>query len=1062
MSESLPMLLMGGQPTWENPELTAVNRLPAHACAVPFDSAQAAREGDEAKAPRLGLNGEWDFEYFANPLAVPVEALLPRPQGKPIAVPGNWTRQGYGHPHYTNVQMPFSEHYPRVPKENPTGVYRRALKVPAAFKGKRIVLHFGGAESVLYVYIDGQFVGLSKDSRLPSEFDVTGFVKPGDTHILCAVVVKWSDATFIEDQDQWWMGGLHRSVYLYATQKTYLRDVFARADFDPATGTGHLALTVKAGFSTEPFEGVGVQAELFDARGRGVWKKPLTGLIQLRRPTLYLTFDHAQVRMEASVPKALPWSAENPARYRLVVTLTSPDGSESVGCHIGFRRVESKGGELLLNGKPILIHGVNRHEHDPITGKAISRESMERDVRLMKQFNFNAVRTCHYPNDPYFYELCDRLGLYLIGEANIESHDYFNTICREPRYAGATLERVKNMVERDKNHPSILMWSLGNESGYGPNQAAAAGWVREADPSRLLHYESAISRTQSKVNWDSNPLGSDLVCPMYPSHKELRDWAKDPRRDARPVILCEYSHAMGNSNGCLGEYYDIFRSQKGFQGGFIWEWLDHALKEKTKDGRTFWAYGGDFGDKPNDANFVCDGLVSAERVPHPAMWEFAHLAQPVSAALVAVRNGRAVLSFENRRYFEDLRDLRGRWELLSNGRVVGKGTLPAALGKLKPQQKTEIVLDLQAALARAAVGAEIFLNIDFFTAKDLPWAKAGAHAAWNQLALPAAKASAARDFGMPHLRVSSAQHVRVLPAIDGQSVVALDDVRFVFDARTAALARVERGEASLLAAPLRLNLWRAPTDNDGIKLWSGQKNKPLSRWLQAGYNHMQTTLESFRVGRVRSDKAVVVFATETVSTPAFAQPIFRHKVEYVLGGANALLQTKHTLQCLQKDLPDLPRLGVALALPLEFSQLEWYGKGPLENYPDRLRAARTGRYGFDLADQKLPYVMPQEYGHRTETRWLTLARPGNKWALRVRDAALEPFGFAARRDSDEALYAATHDIELPVPQASCLYLDHRHRGVGTASCGPDTLPSYQIPTGRYQWSFCFDWGVPRG
>lgn len=1103
MKEPLPMLVPGGVPSWVNPELTSINRLPARSTGIAFDSAKAAAAGRDEESPHyLSLDGQWSFDYFQSPLDVPAALLTAPVKGSTVAVPGNWTRQGYGAPHYTNVQMPFPEQYPNVPEENPTGVYRRVLKAPAAFSSKRLVLHFGGAESVLYVYIDGKFVGMHKDSRLPGEFDVTDFVRPGAAHTLCAVVVKWSDATFIEDQDQWWMGGLHRSVFLYATQKTYLKDIFARTDYDVQTATGLLHLTVKAGFCGEPYAGVRVKAQLLDAKGKKVWAKPLEGKTSLCGSSNIHDTDHAQITLEAQVPKALPWSAEQPALYRLVVTLDSAEGSESVGRWIGFRRVELKGGELLLNGQPILFHGVNRHEHDPITGKTISREGMERDVRLMKQFNFNAVRTSHYPNDPYFYELCDRYGLYVIDEANIESHAYHNSICKEPRYALAFLDRVRNMVERDKNHASILFWSMGNESGYGANHAAAVGWTRQADPSRLIHYEGAISRGQSKLDWDSNRFGTDIICPMYPSHEELRKWAVDPRRDDRPIIMCEYSHAMGNSNGCLAEYYAIFRSLKGYQGGFIWEWVDHALKAQTEDGRSFWAYGGDFGDTPNDANFVCDGLVSAEREPHPAMWEFAQLAQPVEVSLASLKKGRATLVVANRRYFTDLSDISGSWQLLADGRVIGKGRLPAVVGKLAAQQTLRVELDLQKPLAKAALGAELFLDIDFDLRSDAPWAAVGHRVAWNQLALAqqavAAKAAGAVTSGavtsggvgktagtvkagaagrgkasvrgraasasLP-VRLGTAVSAAMVPEVSadsGATVVRLGDFAFTFGAG-AALDGVARAGEPLLAEPLRANLWRAPTDNDGLKLWSGQGNKPLGRWLEAGYDHFRTQAEEFKVGRFRAGQGLKVSASELLFTPAFAEPLFRHRVECVIGAEASLLQTRHVLECLKKDIPDLPRVGVSLALPLEFEQLEWYGNGPWENYADRAHSARVGRYVSSVAEQYVAYVMPQEHGHHTQTRWLSLTRAEDGLALLVRGlgrgAAAQPahFGFAARHDSDAALYAAKHDIDLPEPAATYLYLDHAHRGLGTASCGPDTLPQYLLKPMDYRWGFAFDW-----
>ncbi len=1044
----LPFLVIGNIPSWTNPELLCLNRLEANSAGVPFADARAAKNDDTKDQALLPLDGQWQFEYFKNPQAVPPSALRIRKKAKTVAVPGNWTRQDYGKPHYTNIQMPFAAHYANVPEENPTGVYRREIRVPKNFKDKRAVLHFGGAESVLYVYVDGQFAGMSKDSRLPARFDVSNFLKAGKTHTVCAVVVKWSDATFIEDQDQWWMGGLHRGVYLFATEKTYLRDIFARADYDAETGKGLLCLQIKAGFSQEPFAGVQARVDIFDNKGKSVLKKPLVKAVLIRAEQDYMTFDDCQARFEISLPGIAPWSAESPALYRLVVTLQTPTGESHAGQWIGFRRVESKGGELLLNGKPILIHGVNRHEHDPHTGKAITRAGMEADVGLMKRFNFNAVRTAHYPNDPYFYELCDKHGLYVVDEANIESHDYHNVICQEPRYAPAFLDRVKNMVQRDKNHPCVLFWSLGNESGYGPNHAAAAAWVRAADPSRLIHYEGAISRPQSKADWTDNPQGTDVICPMYPTHRELRQWAADPRRDKRPVILCEYSHAMGNSNGCLGEYYDIFRSLKGFQGGFIWEWVDHALEERTTDGKRFWAYGGDFGDTPNDANFVCDGLVSADRTPHPAMWEFAHLAQPVGTRLLGMEKGASLLEIENRRHFINLEDLDGDWELLADGKTFAKGILPRGWQKTKAGQRAKIKLPLKKPPA-AAEGKELFLNVNFSTRRACFWADAGHRAAWSQLALPSKP-----NFNAPRF------HIRTTAARRDEHCVSHGDFHFHFGEDRAELAQIEHKGQPLFKAPLRLNLWRAPTDNDGVKLWTGQDGKPLGRWQQAGYDALTARLAAIRFAKFHPKNGLVVRAKEFIYSPAFKQPIFEHTATFAVGGADALLTTRHHLRSLRTDLPDLPRVGLSCALAPEFSRLNWYGLGPWENYPDRARSARFGQYALDVREQPLPYVMPQEYAHRTRTRWMRLTRINDRLTFLVRGASPRAtFGFSARGDSDDALYAATHAHELPMPDAVHLNLDHAHRGLGTASCGPDTLEKYLLPTNDYRFGFAFDCGI---
>ena len=1022
---------IGEKPVWQAPELFSLNRLPAHASGIAFDSASAARRKSREENSRfLALNGPWSFRYFERPDAVPAKVLEDFTASHPtVNVPGNWTRQGYGRPHYTNITMPFLEAFPTVPEENPVGVYQRAIRIPKSWRSKRIVVHFGGAESVLCVYLDGKLVGLSKDSRLPAEFDLTGFVQPGRSHLLTAAVIKWSDATFIDDQDQWWMGGLHREVFLYATEPTWIADFFALTDFDLADRKGHLRLTVQAGSSGQPLPGCVVSVQLFDPAGKPVWKKPRAGEIGSYH------YGQNQCLIESTVPKVRPWSAESPSLYRLVIEMKSADGtSESRAAWIGFKRVETREGNLLINGQAVLFHGVNRHEHDAVTGKAISREAMEHDVRLLKQFNFNAVRTAHYPNDPYFYDLCDRHGIYVIDEANIESHANYHSSCNDARYASAFLERVKNMVVRDRNHASIILWSLGNESGHGSNHDAAAAWVRASDPSRPIHYEGGISRHQSATPWKIGHRVTDIICPMYPSHASLRDWARDPARDVRPVILCEYSHAMGNSNGGLGEYYDIFRSEPGIQGGFIWEWADHALLEHTPDGRPFWAYGGDFGDHPNDANFVCDGLMSADRIPRPGTFEFQHLAQPAGVVLHARTKASITLAITNRRHFTKLDDLAASWTLRRDGEATQRGKLP--LPAIAPGATANVALELN-----IYQPGEWLLDIDFHTKKP-SWAVPAGHlVAWEQVPLG----------GRPK-RLPAPARAKSAPDVssqDGSLTIRAGDLACSFSEQSGQLESLLNGDTSLFASPLRLNLWRAPTDNDGIKLWTGQENKPLGRWLAAGYHQLRHSLESLTVDKPNSS-GVRVKAVELLFGTA-KTPAFRHTTTTRISG-DGLMETTHLVERLRKDLPDLPRIGLEASLQPGFEDLAWFGRGPWECYPDRARAARLGVYRSTVAEQYVPYVMPQEHGHHTDTRWIELASANTT----IRVGSASPFGFAARRHSDAALFAAKHTTDLADDARTWLYLDHAHRGLGTSSCGPDTLPNYLLTRSSYRFSFL--WG----
>lgn len=1032
------LFYLGGVPIWENPELFALNRLPARANFFSFDSPAQARSMSREESSRyVSLNGKWIFTYYERASEVPSFAISQIPANRDeVEVPGNWTLQGYGCPHYTNVQMPFSSDYPHVPLDNPVGVYTRWIEAPSHWKDKRIVVQFGGAESLLIVYLDGKPVGLSKDSRLPAEFDLTAFITPGKKHLLTAAVIKWSDATFIEDQDQWWMGGLHREVFLFATSKTWIRDVFVRGDFDNNTGEGVLTIQAKVGSSKDVVSVCELSFQLYGPDNKAIWERPCSTVID--RNDIGGRWQNS-CELTEHVKDARPWSDESPTLYRLVVSLKSGKKNlEATAVMVGFRKVQISGGELLLNGKAIIFNGVNRHEHDPVRGKAITRDSMERDVRMMKQNNFNAVRNAHYPTDRYFYELCDQHGLLVIDEANIEAHAFCHNLCWEPRYAAAFLERVKNMVEHGKNHPSIVTWSLGNESGYGANHDAAAGYVRRLDPSRPLHYEGAVSLGQHEIDWNHGYAATDIVCPMYSHPDDLLSWAHAYIRDERPIYLCEYSHSMGNSNGGLEEYFKIFRAQKGFQGGFIWEWCDQTLWKEAADGERYLAYGGDYGDTPNDANFVCDGIVSAERDPHPALWEYRYLAQPVGVELYEVcSDGSAIIKIHNRRKFTSLEDIIATWRLLKDGLCVANGELK--LQALEADKTTLIKVELDAFLD---CENEWFLDIDFRSALDQLWLPKGHLIGWEQLVLrerKATKTSPVKSGGAPLLN----ENERKLSIEAGA-------LRICLNQKSGCLESMQYDSTEVLQSAPRLNLWRAPTDNDGIKLWTGQEGKPLGRWIEAGYDRLQHSLESCEISQDAKQSTYIKLCALLIG--AKGRPAFRVETAYRIhrGG---ILEANYLLTCLEREMPDLPRVGIELGLASEFAGYSYYGRGPWECYPDRQAAARLGIYKGAVCDNKLPYVMPQEYGLRTDLRWLKLhASKG----LIMRVTSDQFFAFSARPYSDAALYEATHAHELKESESTWLYLDHRHRGLGTLSCGPDTFERYKLTQSSYSFQFCFD------
>ncbi|MDP3631872.1 glycoside hydrolase family 2 TIM barrel-domain containing protein [Phenylobacterium sp.] len=1031
------LLFQGAVRTWVHPETVSVGRLPARASFTPYGDAQSALARRSSPFVR-SLNGDWKFQLVDRPEAIPAEFAardFDDAGWGALPVPSNWTMHGHDRPHYTNVQMPFALAAPNVPDENPTGLYRTAFEVPADWDGRRIVLRIGAAESVLYVWVNGHAVGMGKDSRLPQDFDVTAFVTPGADNLLACAVVKWSDASYIEDQDQWWMGGIHRDVELIASAPTHIADVFARAGLEDDYATGALSVTVKLGFPAEPDNGWEVEAQLYDG-DVPVLDAPLRKKVWSAvkghspyRPAL------GQVTLESAVPAPRLWSSETPNLYTLVISLHRGDGAavEATSVRVGFRRVELGDRELLINGKPVMIAGMNRHEHHPVRGKAITREDMLADVLLMKQFNVNAVRTSHYPNHAAWYELCDEYGLYLVDEADIESHDFMHGLCRDPRYASQFLERGLRMVERDKNHPSIILWSLGNESGYGPNHDAMAGWIRQYDPSRPLHYEGAI------WGWDPSAalqhiaalggiqtggapgaMASDIVCPMYPPIENIVAWAKaDDPADRRPMILCEYSHAMGNSNGSLSDYWEAFETHHGLQGGFIWEWVDHGISQQTADGRAFMAYGGDFGDTPNDLNFCCDGIVGADRVPHPALWEFKTLAQPVSVAWDGER-----LSVTNKRDFTTLEDLTGSWALEVDGRVVAEGKLPRL--PTAPGATESVALNLTRPEIEA--GQEAFLMVRFALAEPTRWAPAGHEVAWAQLPL-----SLAVKAGPPPERLTG---TLVLMQTEETVRVGGEGFELIFSKSSGSLERyLWRNHALVLAGP-RLQVWRGATDNDGIKGWTDQDAKPLGKWLAAGLDALVPGPARIEVAETTG--SVVVTIVQAWASAHLAEAILHRQDYRITPDGRVAVSNRFEVAA---ELPDLPRLGITLALPEGFERLTWFGRGPGDTYVDRKAAGWIGRFEGTVSEQYVPYVLPQEHGNRTDLRWMAVE--GEEVGL-VFVAACEG---SASHFAPQDLFAAKHTTDLTPRPETLVNLDIRQRGLGTASCGPDTLDRYRIGAG---------------
>ena len=1027
-TQGVPDLL--GLRAWARPEIQSVGCLPMRAPLIAHPDPESAVENSAADSPFfLSLNGRWRFGLYPRPEDVPETALRPGRVDREwdeIDLPGAWSLQGWDRPHYTNVQMPFAGEPGQLPEQNPTGVHRLNFDLPREFLGRRVILQVGAAESVLHVHVNGHGVGLSKDSKLAAEFDISEFLQRGE-NLIVLTVVRFSDATFLEDQDDWNFGGIHRGIFLRSTAEDgWIDDVAVHADFDTASGRGALSLEAQIGFPAAAEEGWRVDAALLDPQGREVRQSPRQAEVP-GAPQDWLTAAYAWQgacgRCEFSVPRAKPWTAETPALYTLIVSLIDPEGEvvESVAEQVGFRRVAIEKGQLCVNGAPLMLAGVNRHDHDERRGKTVSLDAMRADLVRMKRHNINAVRTAHYPNDPAFLRLCDSLGLYVVDEANCESHARLRSLSRMPRFDHAFFERMVRVAARDRNRACVIAWSLGNESGDGPIHHAAAAYLRAFDPHRPVIYEGAISvgLYGGEAGEDGmvgllrreDPL-TDIVAPMYAAPEDIVRWAKRSRAQ-KPLVLCEYSHAMGNSNGGLDQYWAAFRKYPALQGGFVWDWKDQGLLLQSEDGRDYWGYGGDFGDEPNDATFCLNGLVGPDGVPHPALHELAFLAQPVGLSLAGKR-----LTVENRHSFLDLGDLQASWELRSRGVVLAEGKLPRL--KIAPGASKTLALPISA--AKLPRGERADLLVRFVTRKDTSWAEAGHIIAEQQL-------SVARE----RRRKATAPQGEVVTILSRRGLqIRAESVLAVVDEGEGELLGIEdRGRMLVLGGPAP-SFWRAPIDNE---------QGPAARWRTLGLDDLRRELhrsETARDGEGRVEWRL----EESWWTPDETAAI-THRMDVLFAAEG--FRFRHAF-----DLPDafddLPRVGVRWILAPGLERFRWFGRGPHENYRDRCAGARIDLFESPVDDLGTGYVHPQSNGNRTETESCSLED------LRGCGVAFEEMGrveISASHFDEDDLDRARHLADLERRDEVFLHLDAACRGVGTGACGPDTAEAFRLAPGSY-------------
>ena len=982
----------------------------------PFGDVAAAQSG--APSPWvLSLDGRWEFRLVDDPDQVTLADVgTDRPAGGwgELDVPGAWALQGHGAPAYLNVRMPFEGQAPSVPAANPTGIHRRTFTVPARWRRRRLLLRVGAANSMGFVWVNGTFVGLGTDSHLASTYDISAAVRDG-ANTVCIVVPQWSASTWVEDQDQWWVAGLHRGVTLVSVPWVSLAGTATVPGLDADGTTGTLDLDIEvddAGRGTIDRAGEDahtVEVSVHDPSSRRRTPVATTGALAVpvwpqRDPAdpdgiaalehvLTYTWPGHRVLGQLRVPGIVPWTHETPRRYRVVVTLRDATGGviDVRTRWTGFRRVEVAGRRLLVNGVAVVINGVNHHDVHPDRGPATTPADTRRDLELMKRHHVNAVRTSHYPHDESFYDLCDELGLYVVDEADVESHARWRAVSDDPSYATSFLERGARMVQRDRSHPCVVAWSLGNESGYGPSHDAMAAWIRRVDPSRPTHYEGGFSR-----DLDAASPVSDIVCPMYASVERIVQWSREGRDERRPLILCEYNHAMGQAGG-LADYWAVFGAEAGLQGGFVWEWADHGLRRTAADGSTWFAYGGDFGEALHDASFVCDGLVSPDRVPHPLLGELAALGEPV--VVRAASRGRR-LTIENRRWFTGVDDLEARWTCARDGRVVARGRLE--LPAIGPRSS----VDVPNPVGRAAGGdGRHTMTIELVPRRGRApgWAPPGWVAGTSCVELGGTAATPA-----PPKRP-----VAIEAGAEGLAIGAI-----------------------VVGWP-ELSLWRAPTDNDDPP-GDWRVTTPAAGWRRDGLDHVEVTDVDVRhrgTAWIRT-----VHRVTATGTPV------EHRQRLVVADGAARIEERVVID---RRIRDLPRVGVGFALPTSFDGIEWLGLGPGDSYPDRRAAARFGRWTTTVSGQTLPFVVPQEYGLHLDTVWVELRSPD----IRVRIHGDRPLAFSALAHSVAELAEARHAHELPAPSATHVHLDVAHRGLGTAACGPDTHPRHLVPGGTYRFAW---------
>ncbi len=1024
----LPVLILGSylqaqtlDPVIENPNVIAINKLPARATFFAYKNLPLAEANDIGASKRFfSLNGIWKFNWVKSPELRPknfYKTDYSTQDWADIKVPSNWEVEGFGIPIYTNTRYPFNTKNPNPPDipdgYNPVGSFKRTFNLPSDWKGEEIILHFGAVKSAFYLWINGEKVGYSQGSKLPAEFDVTRFVKSGKNDIALEVY-RWSDGSYLECQDFWRISGIERDVYLYARPLIHIDDFFVKAGLthNYKDGTFDLELELKNNLTKKQKGSVEIMVL---RNGNTVY----TSEQMVEFPAVKIS----TLNFKTTIKNADSWSAEIPNLYRLNIVLKDKKGKvlEAVSKKIGFRTSEVKDGLYLLNGKPILFKGVDRHETDPVTGHVISKESMLRDIQIFKEFNINAVRTSHYPNDPYWYELCDQYGIYVVDEANIESHgmgyNMDRTLANNPDWLKAHMDRTERMIERDKNHPSVVIWSLGNEAGNGWNFYNTYRLAKKMDNTRPVQYERA-----------GHEWNTDLFVPMYATPKSIERYAKS-KRYHKPLVQCEYSHAMGNSMGGFKEYWDLYEKYDKLQGGFIWDFVDQGFKT-VKNGKEIYAYGGDFGPKdvPSANNFLNNGLVHPDRTPNPHIYEVKHIYQNVKFYINDITQKK--IDVKNWYFFRDLSNYKIDWEIIADGISVEKGSIDDL--DIAPQQKKTLLIPFKTGFKK---DVEYFLNLKVILKNDEPLLKAGYQIGHEQIALTEAKPVKPVETDIPLAVKSENEKVK----IKGNNF-SID-----FDKSKGTMASFIYKGRSLIKKGPEVNFWRAPIDND----YGARTQIKYKEWKNAGKNEKVKT----EVKQLSKSKVEIKFTRSLFGGDAVYTQIF------TVDGSGAVKVT-NDLKKIKGKHSNIFKFGNEMVLPEDFKTITWYGRGPVESYVDRQHAAKVGLYTGSIAEQYFPYIRPQDTGNKIDVRWMELKTDDGLGVKIFGEKLLDVSALNFSRDDLDSGDKKTqkHAGELTPKKEVYVNIDGFQQGLGGInSWGAKPLDPYMLPYDSYHYSY---WIVP--